>query len=533
MKLAFVDPRFLNNLIIYAILPFLISVIFNKSTSAASHGPRQEGDDPFSGESTNVVTQNTGEALKKQFWGLFFVFTLLFTHILQFSTGMAIRLQELESRIRQFLFTNRGSKLAYIASLTTLDVIVTSVVSVMLLIFHIVYWKKENYFDNIGYSIKLTFVVVMQIMNNTLFTGYITSYVFSTYKAFVTYQNFLCMGGFSLLASLVYLSLDYNESTFLTILMNYLSFHRASINAIIAITDFSMYQRIEELKKANMLRNGGYTFNLFIVLIHSAILFLVVLKLESWRYNYHQSMRESSGEINEADLHNDINAHIIDEEEVEAEERNVGLEISNQCPSKGIQVYRLWKKYKGKAVPAVRGASFRIQQGQVMCLLGPNGAGKSSILDIMCGIKSKTSGRIIYGQKDLHQQNFEKLSFCLQDNFLWDHLTFAEHIWIIGRWRGLSSSFIARLVSELDRALDVGESLNIKAMSLSGGNKRKLNTALALLSTPRFFVLDEPTAGIDPSSRRFFWSLIQSYKAHAAILLTTHTVNEAEVISSF
>lgn len=114
---------------------------------------------------------------------------------------------------------------------------------------------------------------------------------------------------------------------------------------------------------------------------------------------------------------------------------------------------------------------------------------------------------------------------------MWEHLTFKEHVEVIAQWRGVSNKLSASLLKNLTQALNIGKNIDIKAMNLSGGNKRKLNTFLALMSSPKVFILDEPTAGMDPSSRRFFWNVLKTWKqcSDCSIVLTTHTANEAEV----
>ena len=93
-------------------------------------------------------------------------------------------------------------------------------------------------------------------------------------------------------------------------------------------------------------------------------------------------------------------------------------------------------------------------------------------------------------------------SFCLQKNFLWEYLTFEEHIRLVASWRGINKETTSALLKDIDKGLDIGKNMRIKALHLSGGNQRKLNTILALLSAPKIYILDEPTAGMDPKSRR-------------------------------
>jgi ABC-type multidrug transport system ATPase subunit len=124
------------------------------------------------------------------------------------------------------------------------------------------------------------------------------------------------------------------------------------------------------------------------------------------------------------------------------------------------------------------------------------------LLDVLCGITDRTNGNIIYEGDPIDSYRMKNLSFCLQKNYLWEYLTFEEHIRIVGEWRGLDPETITQLLSEIDSGLDVGKNMRINALHLSGGNQRKLNTILALLSAPKIFILDEPTAGMDPKSRR-------------------------------
>ena len=110
--------------------------------------------------------------------------------------------------------------------------------------------------------------------------------------------------------------------------------------------------------------------------------------------------------------------------------------------------------------------------------------------------------KVLYEGEKIEDCRMRSVSFCLQRNYLWEFLTFEEHLIIIGEWRGLDRKTINSLIEEIDKGLDIGKNLKITAKNLSGGNQRKLNTVLALLSAPKIYILDEPTAGVDPISRR-------------------------------
>jgi ABC-type multidrug transport system ATPase subunit len=153
-------------------------------------------------------------------------------------------------------------------------------------------------------------------------------------------------------------------------------------------------------------------------------------------------------------------------------------------------------------VTSATNISFGVEAGNLFTLLGPNGAGKTSVLEVLAGIEPRTDGVAIFEGEHMEKYNNKSLSFCLQKNYLWEHLTFREHLEIVGRWRGLASSDLKHLIKDLDMALQLDKNLDIKANLLSGGNKRKLNTVLALMAAPHIYILDEPTAGMDPMSRR-------------------------------
>mmetsp|Transcript_25624 Transcript_25624/g.41329 ORF Transcript_25624/g.41329 Transcript_25624/m.41329 type:complete len:244 (-) Transcript_25624:3060-3791(-) len=118
------------------------------------------------------------------------------------------------------------------------------------------------------------------------------------------------------------------------------------------------------------------------------------------------------------------------------------------------------------------------------------------------------------------------LGMCPQHNILWDYLTVKEHLYVYGRLKGVESCEDA--ASELIRDVGLTEKTNVISKNLSGGMKRKLNVAMALIGGPRVVFLDEPTSGMDPFSRRSTWDMLKRAKERRVLILTTHFMDEAD-----
>lgn len=204
-------------------------------------------------------------------------------------------------------------------------------------------------------------------------------------------------------------------------------------------------------------------------------------------------------------------------------------------PGPPLRVSHLVKRYplaSGGSLEAVADVSFEVLAGECFGLLGPNGAGKSTTIHCISGFYPPTSGRVFINGFDVHAQPKRarrSLGVCQQEETLDSdfhvldqlvrHATFFRIPTAVGRRR-------ARELLERFRLLDKGEEA-IEA--LSGGMKRRLQVARALMSQPDVLVLDEPTTGLDPEARRDLWEILMDYRGRgAAILLSTHYMEEAE-----
>uniref|UniRef100_A0A452QVR2 ATP binding cassette subfamily A member 7 n=1 Tax=Ursus americanus TaxID=9643 RepID=A0A452QVR2_URSAM len=199
----------------------------------------------------------------------------------------------------------------------------------------------------------------------------------------------------------------------------------------------------------------------------------------------------------------------------------------------GVSIRGLEKRFPGNPRPALRGLSLDFYRGQITALLGPNGAGKTTTLSILSGLFPPTRGSACILGHNV-QSSMEAirphLGVCPQYNVLFDMLTVDEHIWFYGRLKGLSA---AAGRSEQARLLqDVGlvPKRATQTRHLSGGMQRKLSVAIAFVGGSRVVILDEPTAGVDPASRRSIWELLLKYREGRTLILSTHHLDEAELL---
>ncbi len=199
-----------------------------------------------------------------------------------------------------------------------------------------------------------------------------------------------------------------------------------------------------------------------------------------------------------------------------------------------IEVINLTKQYRHGPL-ANDGIALRVARGEFFGLLGPNGAGKSTLVRQVTGELMPSAGEVRVFGIDVVRRPLEArrwLGIVPQDAGLFGVLTVDDHLTSFGRIRGLRGRTLRARVDQLVQELSLGEHRNQMAMKLSGGLRRKLLVGIAMLGNPRAMVLDEPTTGLDPHSRREVWDLIRRYQRDgAAVLLTTHYMEEAEYLA--
>jgi len=198
-----------------------------------------------------------------------------------------------------------------------------------------------------------------------------------------------------------------------------------------------------------------------------------------------------------------------------------------------VRLEGLRKIYPGKN--AVKDLYFGIPAGQCFGFLGVNGAGKTTTLKILTGDVTPSKGRAFIGGYDIAQYPVEVrrlMGYCPQFDALSENLTARETLQFYGKIRGIPEEQIGRMVAFLIDRLSLTEYADRPCGRYSGGNKRKLSVAIALIGNPAVVFLDEPSTGMDPVSRRFMWDFISETMANRAVILTTHSMEECEALCS-
>lgn len=204
-------------------------------------------------------------------------------------------------------------------------------------------------------------------------------------------------------------------------------------------------------------------------------------------------------------------------------------EIANSSP---IEMLSLRKMYGGGKV-AVRDLTLSIHENECFGLLGPNGAGKTSTIAMLTGLYPPSGGKIfIFGfdaATSMHRI-YESMGICPQFDILWPQLTVLEHLRFYLSLKGYSAEEVADRAVASAVAVELDHAANRHVSRLSGGMKRRVSLAISLLAEPTVIFLDEPTTGLDPETRRSMWTLIDVAKKGRSIVLTTHSMEEADAL---
>jgi len=199
-------------------------------------------------------------------------------------------------------------------------------------------------------------------------------------------------------------------------------------------------------------------------------------------------------------------------------------------------------KAQGSAAPkfAVKGVSLGINESECLGLLGHNGAGKTTFINMLSGLFGPTSGKgyvcpyegvkwdLEHDLAKVHQI----MGVCPQHDVLWGALSGRRHIMFYGRLKGLTGSALEKATQAVLFAVNLGEA-NVayrRAGRYSGGMKRRLSVACAIIGSPKIVYLDEPSTGLDPASKHQLWDVISKAKKDKSIILTTHSMEEADVL---
>ncbi len=197
-----------------------------------------------------------------------------------------------------------------------------------------------------------------------------------------------------------------------------------------------------------------------------------------------------------------------------------------------VQTLKLTKRFNG--LVAVNGVDLEIKKGELFSLLGPNGAGKTTTIRMLCCLLKPTRGTASILGYDIAKEPFKVkklIGVSPQDTVLSERLNCWENLALIGKVHGLSSNEVKGRSEELLETMGLMERSKDQVRKFSGGMKRRLSIAMALVHDPELLFLDEPTLGLDPQARRTIWEYIAELKGKKTILLTTHYMEEADFLS--
>uniref|UniRef100_H2YP11 ABC transporter domain-containing protein n=1 Tax=Ciona savignyi TaxID=51511 RepID=H2YP11_CIOSA len=213
-------------------------------------------------------------------------------------------------------------------------------------------------------------------------------------------------------------------------------------------------------------------------------------------------------------------------------EENLPVVITHNLNKTFVKKKSIINCKKKEPEVAVKSLSLSVYPGEVFGLLGPNGAGKTTAINTITADFAPTKGQVNI-QSNLSQV-FQEMGYCPQDNPLWEEITLREHLEIYATAQGLSKQVVPAAAERCIKALGVEEHAHKRAKFLSGGTKRKVCFAIAMIGNPQVVLLDEPSTGMDPKTKRFMWNTISSAfeGSNRGAILTTHYMDEADALCS-
>ena len=206
----------------------------------------------------------------------------------------------------------------------------------------------------------------------------------------------------------------------------------------------------------------------------------------------------------------------------------------------GLRIVGASKVYNlshGKKLKALENIYLEVSRGELLSLLGHNGAGKTTLINTLVGNISITSGYAIINRINITDENVETkykrqlIGLCPQHDILWDELTPYEHIELYASIRNYVKTDIKKIVEIKMKEVNLEQVTYDKVSTFSGGMKRRISILLSTVGNPNVVFLDEPSTGLDPVNRRFIWKMIKEIKKKSSVILTSHSMSEAEFLS--
>ena len=359
---------------------------------------------------------------------------------------------------------------------------------------------------------------------------YITAYFFISIAISVVFN----------LSSSTYFSND-NSNIFYSILLNVIYYAMLSSPIMICNKCFDILVISRNLPNGfrildydlwfNSYKGTSYIVNLFLLLINSLILLFISYHLHCKDYRKNNTasyIKKNITNLNNSNTFNSKSLIIKDINKTYKEEKNTitnNLFDKNNSDSHNIR-------------PALNKFNAIFNKNEIYALLGQNGAGKSTLLNILCGVIETNSGEIYYNNYNLLENKYYMhsiLSYTSQENIFYENLTVDENITIVKLLKQSinnknEDNFEYNNINILLKKTKLLDKRNKIASTLSGGQQRKLCILFSFLVDSKIVVLDEPTSGVDVNSKKDVWNLIKELKEERIVILTTHSLNEAEVL---
>ncbi len=302
-----------------------------------------------------------------------------------------------------------------------------------------------------------------------------------------------------------------------------------SINLIIHLDNFEIIDWTLLTTKHNKLS----LFDSFLLSIISFLIYIIfgtiIISYKEGNLKYLFSSKESEeeekGEKIDINSTNDQNLTQFDIHHENLSEKNQVLLNQKNCLSIK-NVYKIFGDLK-----AVNNFNGDIFPDEIFCLLGHNGAGKTTLIKMISGLEDLDNGDILLDGVSLVKNKdylYQNIGLCTQENLFFDDLTVEEHLRLMAELKGQKTNM--EEIYNLINSLDLYKKKDDFAKNLSGGQKRKLCIALALIGNSKLILLDEPTSGMDIIAQKELWSFLEQYKKNKIIILTTHSLNEAEYL---
>lgn len=193
-----------------------------------------------------------------------------------------------------------------------------------------------------------------------------------------------------------------------------------------------------------------------------------------------------------------------------------------------IQLHHLEKQFNNRLV--LRDVNLTVHPGEIVGLIGPSGSGKTTAIKTMLGMEKPTSGTaLVLGETMPNRLVLSRVGYMAQSDALYESLSAKENLVFFGKMKGVTGQQLAQEISHVSAVVGLTDYLDQRVKDYSGGMKRRLSLAIALLGQPELLILDEPTVGIDPALRRQIWQELRGLRGRGqSVLITTHVMDEAE-----